>query len=215
MSKGKQLMALCGLGLAVTAAFVMGFAQPGDKKAESKIEIGSTAPAFTVKDTDGKDVSLDSLRKDGKIVVAFWFNPECPFVVKHFEKGGNTFNDMYTKYKDKKVSIVAINSNAPGEGGSGKDTNAAAKKKWKVEFPILLDESGDVGQSYNAKRTPECFVIGTDGKIAYMGAIDDNPQGEVGKTNYVTKAVDELLDGKKVSTTSTKPYGCNVKYKKK
>lgn len=214
MTKGKQLMSLCGLGVVVAAAFAMGFAQPGGKDAKKGVDVGSAAPAFTVKDTEGKDVSLDSLRKDGKIVVAFWFNPDCPFVMKHFEKGGNTFNDMYTKYKDKKVSIVAINSNAAGEQGSGKERNADAKKKWKIEFPILLDESGDAGKAFGAKRTPECFVIDADGKIAYHGAIDDNAQSEVGKTNYVVKAVDELLGGKKVSTTTTQPYGCNVKYKK-
>lgn len=213
MTKGKQLMSLCGLGVVVAAAFAMGFAQPG-KDAKKGIEVGAAAPAFTLKDTEGKDVSLESLRKDGKIVIAFWFNPDCPFVVKHFEKGGNTFNDMHTKYKDKKVAIVAINSSAAGEQGSGKERNTDAKKKWKVDFPILLDESGETGKAFGAKRTPECFVIGTDGKIAYMGAPDDNAQGEVGKTNYVVKAVDELLAGKKVTTTSTQPYGCPVKYKK-
>lgn len=219
MTKGKQLLALCALGVVASAALVMpGFAQPkDDKKTEKKAEVavGSDAPAFTLKDTDGKDVSLESLRKDGKIVIAFWFSPECPFVKKHFEKGGNTFNDMYTKYKDKKVAIVAINSTAAGEQGSGKDTNANAKKNWKIEFPILLDESGDTGKAYGAKTTPHCFVIGTDGKLAYIGAIDDDAQGKVGKTNYVTKAVDELLEGKKVSTTSTTPYGCGVKYARK
>lgn len=217
MSKGKTLLALFAFGALATSAFVLpGFAQPADKKAEKKgVAIGDAAPAFTLKDLDGKDVSLDSLRKDGKIVIAFWFNPECPFVVKHFEKGGNTFNDMAAAYKDKKVSIVAINSNATGEQGSGKETNAKAKKDWKIEFPILLDEAGDTGKAYGATTTPHCFVIGTDGKIAYMGAIDDDAGGKVGKTNYVSKAVDELLAGKPVTTSSTKAYGCGVKYGKK
>jgi MFS superfamily sulfate permease-like transporter len=109
----------------------------------------------------------------------------------------------------------AINSNAAGEQGSGKETNAKAKKDWKIEFPILLDESGDTGRAYGATNTPHCFVIGADGKIAYMGAIDDDAGGKVGKTNYVSKAVDELLAGKPVTTSSTKAYGCGVKYGKK
>ncbi|XVJ60767.1 MAG: thioredoxin family protein [Tepidisphaera sp.] len=218
MAKAKTLLALFTIGtLATTALVLPGFTQPGDKKEETKkaLAVGDAAPSFSLKDTDGKDVKLDDLRKDGKIVVVFWFNPECPFVVKHFEKGGNTFNDMAAAYKDKKVSIVAINSNAPGEQGSGKETNAKKKKDWKIEFPIALDESGETGRAYGATNTPQCFVIGTDGKIAYTGAIDDDSGAKVGKTNYVSKAVDELLAGKAVTTSSTKPYGCGVKYGKK
>jgi hypothetical protein len=70
-----------------------------------------------------------------------------------------------------------------------------------------------VGKAYGAKTTPHCFVIGKDGVLAYAGAIDDDKSPETaGKTNYVAKAVDELLAGSSVSTASTKPYGCGVKY---
>jgi peroxiredoxin len=186
-------------------------------KDESKtLKIGDAAPDFKLKDTEGKEHSLSELTKAGKIVVLQWFNPECPYVVKHYGDTGNTFNDMHTKYKDKNVVIFAINSNADGMPGSGEKTNAAAKKNWKMQYSILMDMDGTTGRAYNAKNTPAMYVIGKDGKLAYKGAIDDdNGADGPGKTNYVTRAVDQLLAGETVTTSETKPYGCSVKYSKK
>gem|GEM_PF-132286 len=178
----------------------------------SEAVIGSLAPDFILKDTDGKDVKLSDLTGAGNIVVIQWFNPGCPFVVKHYEKA-KTFNDMAKAWEGKKVVMVGINSGAPGKEGAGKDASASAKKKWNMNYPILIDEDGKVGKAYGAKNTPAMYVVAADGKLAYAGAIDDDSSmNGIGKTNYVTKAVDELLAGKPVSMASTKPYGCSVKY---
>jgi peroxiredoxin len=183
------------------------------KKDGAKAEgaaIGQAAPAFKLTSTDGKEVSLSDYK--GKIVVLEWFNPECPYIVKH-HKINTTFNDLHKKYAGKDVVMLAINSSADGKQGSGKETNVKAAKDFKMEYPILLDPKGEVGKAYGAKTTPHCFVIGKDGVLAYAGAIDDDKSPETaGKTNYVAKAVDELLAGSSVSTASTKPYGCGVKY---
>jgi len=183
----------------------------GKKKTESAAKVGSIAPAFTLTDTEGKAVNLSDF--SGKVVVITWFNPGCPFVKKHFENGANTFNDLNKKYTEQGVVFVAINSGAAGKEGAGKDANVSARKDWKIEFPILLDEDGKVGRLYGATRTPEMFIINKDGTLAYHGAIDDSDKmKEVGKTNYVAKALDEILAGKPVTTAQTKPYGCTVKY---
>jgi peroxiredoxin len=185
----------------------------GEKGAKGdKVTAGSQAPDFKLKGVDGKEVSLSALNKEGKIVVIQWFNPDCPFVKKHYEKGANTFNDMYTKYSDKNVVIVGINSGAEGKQGAGKERNEKAVKDWKIQYPILLDMDGKVGKAYGAKATPEMFIVTPDGKIAYHGAICDDKSMTVGKTNYVAKALDEILAKSNVTTATTEPYGCSVKY---
>ncbi len=184
------------------------------KAAGAAVKVGADAPAFELKDTDGNVVKLADLSKDGNIVVLEWFNPGCPFVVKHHEKL-TTFKDLTKKYEGKKVKFVAINSGGKGMEGNGLELNKKAKKDFAMSYPVLLDESGEVGHAYGAQRTPHMFVI-KDNKIAYMGAIDDNASPEeAGKVNYVEKAVDALLAGTSVETTETKPYGCGVKYGKK
>lgn len=185
-----------------------------DQKADEKKPLapGAKAPDFTLTDTDGKTHKLSDILKDGnKLVVLQWFNPDCPFVVMHF-KETKTFNDMHANYKDKGVVFFWINSGAPGKQGAGKERNVKAKKDWSIPYPILLDEKGDVGRAYNAKRTPDTVVINKDGVVAYMGAPDDAVGTEIGKTNYVTKALDELLSGSHVTTTTMRGYGCTVKY---
>ena len=83
-------------------------------------------------------------------------------------------------------------------------------------YPVLLDESGDVGRAYGARTTPHMFVIDAQGRIAYQGAIDSirsvNSADIERAENYVRAAVEALLAGQPVATTDTRPYGCSVKY---
>ena len=184
----------------------------GEKKKESTSQatIGQSAPAFKLTCTAGKEASLADFK--GKIVVIEWFNPDCPYIVKH-HKTNTTFNDLHAKYAGKDVVFLAINSNREGKQGSGKDRNAKAAEEFKLPYPILMDTTGETGKAYGAKTTPHCYVIDKNGVLAYEGAIDDDRSVETpGKVNYVAKAVDELLAGTSVSTTQTKPYGCSVKY---
>lgn len=191
-----------------------------EKKTEKKsegVQPGDMAPAFTLTDTDGKTVKLADLLadKDTKAVVIEWFNPGCPFIVKH-HKTNTTFADLYKEFNTKGVKFVAINSSAVGQEGHGKELNAKMKKEWNIEYPILLDESGATGKAYGAKTTPHCFVIGKDGKVAYNGAIDnDTSVAKAGSKNFVKNALDETIKGTNVTEASNKPYGCSVKYSKK
>jgi hypothetical protein len=81
---------------------------------------------------------------------------------------------------------------------------------------ILLDGKGEVGRLYGAKTTPHMFVVDKKGALIYMGGIDDNPSADPEDVNtaknFVAAALDEALAGKPVSTPSSRPYGCSVKY---
>jgi len=187
-----------------------------DKKAEKsesnrKAKVGEIAPTFSLTDTDGNNVDLAIIGKD-KVVVLEWFNPGCPFVVKHHQKN-TTFASLNNDFASKGVVFLAINSGAKDKQGAGIEANKTAKKDWKIPYPVLLDESGTVGRAYGAKTTPHVFIIGKDGKLVYNGAIDNNSDAsKLGDKNYARLALDEILAGKPVTTSETKPYGCSVKY---
>jgi len=165
------------------------------------------APGFTLTNYDGNEVGLSDY--ESKIVVLEWFNYECPFVRYHYEDV-NTMTDLAEKYKEKDVVWLAINSTKHLKV----EKNEKFAKKYNVSYPILDDRSGEVGKAYGAKTTPHMFIIDTEGKIVYNGAIDDSPLGKKQEdaTNYVDKALAELTADKEISTPGTKPYGCSVKY---
>jgi len=170
------------------------------------------APDFKLKNHDGKEVKLADYK--GKIIVLEWFNQECPFVKYHYEKK-STMKELAAGYKDKKVIWLAIDST----NHQKTEKNRKYAERHKILHPILDDRSGKVGKAYKATNTPHIFIINTDGKIAYNGAIDNTPLGKVPKDkesiNYVDEALKELISGKTVSIAKTKPYGCSVKYNKK
>ncbi len=170
--------------------------------------VGDDAPAFTLADTAGNEVSLSDF--EGKIVVLEWLNPDCPFVQRHYKAG--TMKDLAAKYEGEGVVWLTINST--------NYMDAAANAKFKADnglpYTILVDQSGDVGHLYDAVTTPHMYIIDGNGTLVYIGAIDDDPRGntEEPAVNYVALALDEVLAGQAVTTAETKPYGCSVKYKK-
>ena len=177
--------------------------------------VGSAAPGFSLPDAKGQTHSLSQYK--GKYVVLEWFNPECPFVKKHY--GSGNMQKLQDQYTSKGVVWLTIDSNAPGtEGNITPEQAQKISASWKThETALLLDPEGKVGRAFGAKNTPNMVIINPDGKIAYEGAIDSkaspNPADIPSSTNYVKAALDESLAGKSVSTPQTKPYGCSVKYK--
>jgi len=177
--------------------------------------VGSAAPEFSVPDANGKTHSLSEYK--GKYVVLEWFNPECPFVKKHY--GSDNMQKLQQEYTGKGVVWLTIDSNAPGtEGNLTPDQAQKVMNSWKTKMTaLLLDPESKVAKLYGAKNTPDMVVINPEGKIVYEGAIDSkaspNPADIPSSTNYVKSALDESLAGKPVSNPTTKPYGCSVKYK--
>ena len=177
--------------------------------------VGSAAPDFSAPDANGKTQSLSQYK--GKYVVLEWFNPECPFVKKHY--GSGNMQKLQEEYTNKGVTWLTIDSSAPGtEGSLSADAASKVMTGWKTQqTALLLDPEGKTGRAYGAKNTPNMVVINPEGKIVYEGAIDSkatpNPADIPNSTNYVKAALDESLEGKPVTTSTTKPYGCSVKYK--
>ena len=178
--------------------------------------IGQPAPDFKATDViTGKEVSLANLK--GKTVVLEWNNFHCPFVRKFYSVGA--MQELQAKSVSNGVVWISVNSSAKGK--EGYIENAAAAKSDIADnhshaTHYILDHDGKIGHAYGAKSTPHMFVIDKDGKLAYMGAIDDKPTADssdiASATNYVTLALKALHDGTPIKTTVTQPYGCFVKY---
>ncbi len=173
-------------------------------------EVGDTAADFKLKNVDGKMVSLGDYKNAKGFIVIFDCNT-CPYSKAYNER----IIALNKKYASVGYPVVAINSNDPSKssGDSFEEMVRVAKEKG-YEFPYLVDESQTVAKSFGATNTPHVFVLTKDLKVAYIGAIDDSARkAEAVTKKYVETAVDELLAGKKVSTSKTKAIGCGIKWK--
>ena len=177
-------------------------------------EIGRPAPGFTTDDTMGQSFSLSDF--NGKTVVLEWTNPDCPFVHKHYDTG-----NMQALQKEAiadGVIWIAIDSSAKGKEGhyQASDLNTIYADRGASYTHLVIDDLGKIGKLYGAKTTPHMFVIDANGHLAYSGALDDQPtadKGNIGSAkNYVRQALTNLKAGQPVTTPSTNPYGCSVKY---
>jgi peroxiredoxin len=176
--------------------------------------VGQPAPAFTVTDTSGKAVSLADFK--GKHVVLEWVNPGCPFVQKHYNSANmqGTQKDATTKG----VVWLAVSSTAPEASDYKKPADLAGWMQGHkaAANATLMDDDGKVGRAYGARTTPHMYIVDPAGTLVYAGAIDSKPTANTADiasaTNHVKVALNEALAGKPVSTPTTRPYGCSVKY---
>jgi len=181
---------------------------------QAEVQIGASAPQFTASDVHGVNQSLDQYK--GKIIVLEWTNPECPYVVKHYQTGN--MQQLQKKYVG--LGVVWLTINSSGENKQGNLSTEEAKnylsEKAAMPTAYLFDPSGTIGKSYGAKTTPHMFIINSAGTVAYAGAIDDNSSSRHSSVenarNFVAEALDALLADQPVQTASTKAYGCSVKY---
>jgi len=176
--------------------------------------VGQSAPDFTATDTNGKVHKLSEY--NGKFVVLEWSNRGCPYTQKHYSSGN--MQRLQREWTGRGVIWLTVISSAPGKQGyvTASEENAYLKQVNAMPTAVLLDPTGALGHLYDAKTTPHIFIISPQGTLIYNGAIDNHPTIDLadvkGAQNYVSAALDEATSGKPVSTPTSRPYGCSVKY---
>lgn len=197
----KKFIAACSLVFAPLVAF-------------AGAEVGAPAPDFSLKSADGADVKLSDYA--GKNVILEWTNHECPFVKKHY--GSGNMQSLQAKYTGKDVVWLSIISSAPGKQGfvDAAEAQSLTQERKAKPSAVLFDPNGEVGKAYDAKTTPHMYIVNKEGELVYAGGIDSiqsaNPDDIKKADNYVDMAMAEVLAGKEVSKSVTRPYGCSVKY---
>lgn len=172
------------------------------------------APAFTLVDAEGVERSLADFR--GRTVVLEWTNEGCPYVQKHYEAGA--MQALQREATGDGVVWLTIISSAPGQQGY---VEGAAAREWQsrnnaAATHLLLDPEGTVGRLYDAKTTPDMRIIDPEGRLLFVGGIDDRPTNKIedleGANNYVKAALTDMEAGRPVATPFATPYGCSIKY---
>jgi len=174
------------------------------KRRRAQNRLGTTAPRFSAKTTDGREISLQDFQ--GKIVVLEWVNPDCPFSRYYYEK--KIVQKLVSKYADQGVVWLSINSNMR----STSEQNQQFVEKYGVHHLWLMDRSAQIAGLYYAKVTPHVFIIDENGVIVYNGAIDNSVAEGRGDqvVSYVDRALSEVLAHKPVTVPYAEPSGTPI-----
>ncbi|WP_299682741.1 thioredoxin family protein [uncultured Tenacibaculum sp.] len=198
----------------VFALFVLLVSVAFTVKDEGAYKIGDKVDNFTLKNIDGKMVSLSDYNNVSGVVVIFTCN-HCPYSKMYEDR----IIALDKTYKEMGFPVVAINPNDPSvsQGDDYESMKVRAKEKG-FTFPYLFDDGQKVYPKFGATKTPHTFILKRKKKdfiLSYIGAIDNNARdASNASVKYVEEAILSLIDGDMPTKTQTKAIGCSIKTKK-
>lgn len=169
--------------------------------------IGDPAPQFALTDTTG---ARQEPLSASVTVVVFTCN-HCPYALAWHERLIAVAHD----YAERGVRMLAINPN-DAERYPRDSPEAMDERVQNGEFdgvPYMFDESQEVARAYEAKTTPDVFVLDADGVIRYRGAPDEDHDDPAQNATWLRDALDAILDGREPERAQTQPVGCSIKWR--
>jgi peroxiredoxin len=174
------------------------------------LPLGTSAPAFSLPNVDGKTVKLADFAGKPATLVVFMCN-HCPYV-KHVAEG---LAALAKDYQAKGVAVVGINSN----DAKNYPDDSPEKMRSEVQlrgytFPYLFDADQAVARAYRAACTPDFYVFDKNHRLAYRGQMDaSRPNSGIPVTGAdLRAALDAVLAGKAAAEEQRPSIGCNIKW---
>lgn len=185
--------------------------------------VGYEVPDFKAKDINGQECSLSQFK--GKIIVLEWTNPKCPFVRKQYssdnENGAGAIPLMQKRYTQPSVGVVWITIDSAPKN----DPGYLDAEEWKTQLlrwrasptALIIDDTGEIATLFDARRTPEVFLVGKDGILLYRGAVDSlrgtDPNEVTSPINlhWLRNGIENAIQGRRVIPPETIPYGSPIR----
>jgi peroxiredoxin len=174
------------------------------------LPLGTKAPAFSLRNVDGKTVSLADFAGAPAYLIIFMCN-HCPYV-KHVAP---QLARLARDYQAKGVAVIAISSNDVSTHPADSPEQMVHEVDQRgYTFPYLYDETQEVAQAYAAACTPDFYVFDKNQKLVYRGQMDSSrPDSGVPVTGSdLRAALDAVLAGKAPAADQKPSIGCNIKW---
>jgi AhpC/TSA family len=169
--------------------------------------LGQPAPTFALTDTDGSQHGPGGARAT---VVVFTCN-HCPYALAWHDR----IIQVAREYAARGVKTLAINPNDAERYPRDSEAQMRARVR-RGEFdgvPYLRDESQLIARAYDARTTPDVFVLDAGGLLRYRGAPDSGHDDPGQRAGYLRGALDAVLEGVQPDPAETEPVGCSIKWK--
>ena len=124
--------------------------------------IGRPAPAFTLATIDGAQIDLARLTGKKPVYLKFWATwcVPCRAQMPGFAQIHATMSD--------RLEVIAVNTGFSDDEAAVR----AYREELGLRMPIVIDD-GRLAAAFNLRVTPQHVLIGRDGRIAYIGHLDD------------------------------------------
>ena len=203
MKKWTTFAALAVLGAGATSFALRGTdATAHEGETAPHVAIGQKITAFSLPDPAGKPVLVGNWDKS-KATVLMFVATKCPV--------SNDYNarmaELDKKYSSKGIKFVGINSNKAELGPEV----AAHSKENGFGFPVLKDPQNKIADRFEAKVTPEIYIVSAKGDLIYRGRIDNSQKPEGVKEKSLQVALDAIVSGKTLPESETRAFGCSIK----
>ena len=206
--------------LLLLSGLTFSFKSPADE--HPTLAIGAQAPDFSLKGVDGKTYTLNSFKSSPILMIVFTCN-HCPTAQAYEDRIIQITKD----YQDKGVAVVAIMPNDPkairlDELGYTDMSDTFDEMKLRAankhfNFPYLYDgATQSVAHAYGPIATPHVFIFDKERKLRYSGRVDDvEKPTKTPNVQDTRNALNALLAGKMPGETTTKVFGCSIKWAEK
>jgi thiol-disulfide isomerase/thioredoxin len=159
----------------------------------------------------GKPWSIAADGRQAKAVVVVFMGTECPISNAY----SPVLSGLAEEYAGKGVLFVGVNSNRQDDAAA----IARHAKEFSITFPVLKDDGTTLADRFQAKRTPEAFVLDGERIVRYRGRIDDQMDKGIKRPEPTKReladALDAVLKGREVAQAVTEPAGCIIGRKHK
>ncbi|MBD2103250.1 thioredoxin family protein [Leptolyngbya sp. FACHB-261] len=173
--------------------------------------LGSYAPDFELPGVDGQVHHLRRYLEQTRAVVVVFICNHCPFVRASLER----IKRLQADYQDQGVVVVGINPNdAEAFPEDSFDKMKVFAQEQGLTLPYLRDVTQDVARSFSAQKTPEAFVIDSEGILRYHGRLlNDLQDTDPTVTLQLRQALDQVLAGAAVTASVEEAVGCSIKWR--
>ncbi len=180
--------------------------------AQPRLQLGASWSHTTraMVSTTGGTATIEGVSKAKGTLVVFTCN-HCPWS-KAWEA---RITDIAKVFSDRGIGTIALNPNDPdafAEDGFAQMQERAIEAQ--MDFPYVVDEGGLIARAFGVQKTPEVFLFDAQGRLVYVGAVDDSPHdAQAVKQPYLMQAMLALIAGRAIDPAETMAFGCAIQPK--
>jgi thioredoxin-dependent peroxiredoxin len=153
------------------------------RPSKDRVEVGDTAPDFTLPSQTGDAVTLSDVVRRGPVILYFYPKDETPGCTAE----ACSFRDSYEVFREAGAEVVGVSSD-------GVDSHETFAARHRLPFTLLADAQGAVRKRYGVRRTMGILP----GRVTYVidgaGVVRHVFSSQLGVQRHVQEALDALAE---------------------